>query len=272
MASRGRRRISPTRCAATSPETIHVGCGAGHSGGPPPLRRAARAAGRAPAAQGPARPHGARPAEPRDFDFDGTLDAPEARSFDPGRSPRLRLEVGFGGGEHLAHEAGRCPRGAGSSAASPSSTASPSWWSASRRSSSTTSGMHAERRGRVARCAAPGLPRRGRRLLSRPVAQAPPAQAALPVRGQSRPPGAGAEAGRAAALRHRHRRLRRLGAGARAAVGGLRLGGARRPTTGAIPGTAGHRRATSRRPFARDARQLISPSSDDRCIAHRYGP
>ncbi len=43
-------------------------------------------------------------------------------------SARCRLEIGFGGGEHLAHAGGTATATSASSAANPSSTASPSSW------------------------------------------------------------------------------------------------------------------------------------------------
>ena len=63
------------------------------------------------------------------------------------------------------------------------------------------------------------------------------------------------------ALRHRHRRLRRACAGARAALDGFRLDGASAPTTGASPGRIFAARATRPKPSAKAACRPISFSA-----------
>ena len=67
--------------------------------------------------------------------------------------------------------------------------------------------------------------------------------------------------GRRAPLRHRHRRLRRLGARAGAALARFPLDGRARPTTGGSPGPAGRAPATRPRRCARAACRSTSPSS-----------
>ena len=155
------------------------------------------------------------------------LDLDQARA---GRSARacsrsvddVRLEIGFGGAEHLiaqaqapsAHRLHRQRRlrqrhrqGA----------------RGHRRRQARQYPPASRRRQRADRLAAGGIARAHRPALSRSVAEAAALEAALHPGREPRAPGAHPRQRRRIALRHRHSRLRRLDAGARAALEGFCL-------------------------------------------------
>ena len=165
-------------------------------------------------------------------------------SLFPAPPSDVRLEIGFGGGEHLIAAATRLAGRPASSASSPSSTA---WRRRSPRS--PTRGLANVRLygGDAAappRLAAAGLARRSRSPLSRSMAEAAALEAPLRQRGQPRPPGAGAQARAASSGSPATSIPTSTGRSSTSAGAPISRGRRSGPTTGGNPGPAGRARAT----------------------------
>ena len=154
--------------------------------------------------------------------LDLTKPASNLRALFPLPVDAVRLEIGFGGGEHLLHEARQNPA-TGFIGCEP-------YQNGMARALAVIEAENLEehppalrRRARPDRLAAGGVARAHRYSLSRSLAQAAPLEAPLHLRSTGRTDDENSGARRRDSLRQRHRKLRGMGAAALAARAGSDL-------------------------------------------------
>ena len=170
----------------------------------------------------------------------------------PNQPDDLRLEIGFGGGEHLAADAQAHPE-RGYFGCEPFVNGVAKLLVEVETRGLANIRVHPGDAGDLIDALPGQMPVRRLSSLSGSLAEAAAQGAAFCLRrpaGPSRPRHA---AGRGIALRHRYRRLRGLDARPHTAIARFHLAGAQVPRTGFIPGPIGPARATKPRRCARGA-------------------
>ena len=162
----------------------------------------------------------------------------------------VRLEIGFGGGEHLLHEAPSHPD-TGFIGVEPFVNGMAKLMTALAEKPLANLRVYDDDATQLLDWLPDASLGGHRSALSRPVAEEEALEAPLRQPGQSRPLCPRAEAGRRFPLRLRHRHLRQLDAARTAARMAASTGRRRMRTTGARPIRAGRERATRRRRCAR---------------------